>query len=130
MKAETFKSITIDREKNKLLCSPSLVGKGEIAEVYCLDDDSPPQSAGRLLKKMGDPNSFVVCQSFDGHDALGREYELGPRCILRILLRNLSGTRRRKFSNDEKALVNMEKGEDFHETKVVKAKTGSVRRRK
>jgi hypothetical protein len=124
-----FKSISIDTEKNALLCSPSLVGKGEIVEVYCLDQETPPQASGRILRKVGDPNSFVVCQSFDGHDALGRGYEVGPRCILRVLLRNLSGTRRRKFSADERMLVNMEKGEDFHERKVVRAKTGSVRQR-
>jgi hypothetical protein len=124
-----FKFISIDTEKNALLCSPSLVGRGEIVEVYSLDPESPPQATGRILRKIDDPSEFIVCQSFDGHDALGREYELGPRCILRILLRNLSGARRRKFSQDEKALVNMEKGEDFHECKVVRAKTGSVRRK-
>jgi hypothetical protein len=122
-----FKSITIDKEHNKLLCSPSLVGKGEIVEVYSLDQVTPSQAAGRILRKVDDPSEFVVCQSFDGHDALGRQYTLGERSIVRILLRNMSGTRRRKFSQDEKVLVNMEKGEDFHECKVVRAKTGSVR---
>jgi len=125
-----FRHLMIDAESNKLLCSTSLVGKDEIVEVHSLDDQTPPQSVGRHLRKFKDPDMFVVVQSFDGHEAMGREYKLGPRCVLRVLLRNLSGMRRRKFSSDEKQIVNMEPDEHGKERKVVKAKTGSVRHHK
>ena len=122
-----FKSVTIDPEGNKLLCTPNLVGKGEIVEIHCLDDATPPQTVGRLMKKTADPNVFIVSTSFEGHEPLGREYQLGPKCIVRVLLRNLGGMRRRRFASDERDIVSTEKGENFKERRVVKAKTGSVR---
>lgn len=124
-----YKYIVIDTEQNMLLCSQGLVGTGELVEIYSPDDISPRQACGRILQKLED-GRFEVHQSFDGHDALGRRYELGEKCIMRVLLRNLSGARRRRFAAEEKDIVQMEKGDNFREKKVARAKTGSVRRRK
>ena len=124
-----FKSVTIDPEFNKLLCSPNLVGKNELVEVYDLDKDTPPQVVGWQLRKVADPNQFTVHQSFDGHNAIGHTHRLGSKCIVRVLLRNMSGIRRRRFANDEKVIVSTEKDEGFKDKKVVKAKTGSVRKK-
>jgi len=118
-----FKYLIIDPERNHLLCDVSLVGKGEMVEIFELDRETPPQTTGRLMIKAGEPNLFEVCQSFDGHDALGRQYRVGPRCILKILSRSLSGIRRRKFSSDEKQIVMENQKERF----LARAKTGSVR---
>jgi len=123
-----YKYLVIDSEKNLLLCNPPIVGLGELVEVYALDEDSPPQSSGRLLKKVTE-KLFEVYQSYDGHDALGRRYELGEKCVLHILLRNLSGSRRRKHP-EEKIIVNTERDDDFKDRKIVRAKTGSVRKRR
>lgn len=125
-----FKSITIDTEQNKLLCSTGLVGKGELVEVFAPDDQSPPQTFGRILQKVEDPNIFAVYISFDSGDAVGRRYELGDHCIFRILKKNLSGKRRRKFAREEAIIVDLEKGDDFQDRKINRAKTGSVRRSK
>lgn len=123
-----YRHLIVDSEKNLLLCNPPLVGLGELVEVYSLDQDSPPQSSGRLLKKVNE-KLFEVYQSYDGHDALGRRYELGEKCVLHVLLRNLSGARRRKRP-EEKVIVNTERDEDFKDRKIVRAKTGSVRKRR
>jgi hypothetical protein len=89
---------------------------------------TPPQAGGRILRKVADPNIYEVTTSYDGHDAVGRRYEIGPKCILRIVMRTLSGRRRRKFNEEEKAIVDLEKGENYKEKKVSRAKTGSVRK--
>lgn len=123
-----FKSITIDTEQNKLLCSTELVGKGELVEIFSSDENSPPQASGRILQKLQDPNVFVVYISYDSSDAVGRRYILGEHCIFRILKKNLSGKRRRKFAREEAIIVDMEKGDDFVDRKINRAKTGSVRR--
>lgn len=124
-----YKYIVIDSEQNMLLASTGLVGNGELVEIYAPDPDSPRQACGRILRKIDD-DTFEVHQSFDGHDALGRRYSLGEKCILRVLLRNLSGAKRRKFASDEKIIVSMEKDEHFREKKVTRAKTGSVRKKR
>lgn len=126
-----FKYVTIDQEQNKLLCSTELVGKGEIAEVYQLDTDSPPQASSRILQKVADPNVFAVLTSFDGSEALGRKYVMGTKCIFRILAKNQSGKKRRKFSGDENTIVDTYRDQNVPllEKKVSKAKTGSVRKR-
>lgn len=123
-----FRFLTIDSEQNKLLCNTSLVGKNEVVEIYEVDKSSPPQAIGKLLQKIKDPNLFIVHTTFDGHESQGKLYELGERCILRVVARNRSGTRRRKFAVEERNIVDLEKGEKFHEKKVVRAKTGSVRK--
>lgn len=125
-----YKYLEIDTEKNKLLCSAGLVGKGELVEIYQADADSPPQARGRILEKMNDSNVYIVRQTFDGHEALGREYGLGDRCIFRVLRRNMSGARRRKFAKDEHEIVSMNKEEGEKEKRIVRAKTGSVRNKR
>jgi hypothetical protein len=125
----TYRYLVIDPDQNMLLCSQSLVGSGELVEIHAPDDDTPRQACGRILQKL-ENGMFEVHQSFDGHDALGRKYNLGQKCVLRVLSRNLSGTRRRRFSVEEKEIVPLEKGENFQEKKVARAKTGSVRRKK
>jgi len=125
-----FKTITIDTEKNWLLCSTDLVGLGEIAEIWTSDKDSPPQATGRHLQKIKDPNIFIVYESFDNHDIVGTKYAIGANCVLRVLMRNLSGSRKRKFSSDEKKIVNMVREEGTKDIKVSRAKTGSVRQKK
>lgn len=122
-----YKQIIIDQEHNRLLCSPNLVGKGEIVEIFSLDENTDRNTTGKLFIKTEEPNVFQP-KSDDSVDP--RQYHLGEKCILRVLYRNLSGTKRRKFSADEKTIVNMEHGTNFKEKKVVKAKTGSVRRKR
>jgi hypothetical protein len=124
----TFKLLTIDTEKNLLLCDTTLVGKDELVEINKPDDVTPPQACGRILRKISDPNLYEVTTAYDGHEALGRQYELGPKCVLRVVMRNLSGRRRRKFTDDEKGIVDLERDENFKEKKVSRAKTGSVRK--
>ena len=123
-----YRHLVIDSERNMLLCNPPLVGLGELVEIYAIDQDSPPQANSRLLCKVNE-KEFEVYQSYDGHDALGRRYVLGERCVIHVLLRNLSGMRRRKHP-EEKAIVNVERNDDFKDRKVVRAKTGSVRKRR
>lgn len=125
-----YRYLEIDVSKNMLLCSTSLVGKNELAEIHAPDDQTPSRALSNILCKIKDPNVFVVQTSYTGHEALGKEISIGDKCVLRILKRNLSGIRRRKFSNDEKSIVDLEKGEDFIERKVSRAKTGSVRKHK
>lgn len=125
-RARVFRTITIDSDYNRLLCNSPLVGIGEIVEVY-EQGAAPPQSVGRLLQKIKDPNVFVVNVSFDGHEAIGKQYEIGESCVFRVVYRNASGSRRRKFAREEKSIINTERGEDFQEDKIVRAKTGSVR---
>jgi hypothetical protein len=123
-----FKHLTIDTEQNKLLCSTELIGKGELVEVFTPDEDSPPQAVGRILQKVGDPGVFVIHTTFDGNEFVGRRYDMGPRCVFRVLKKNVSGKRRRKFPSAESAIVDTEKDENFVERRVSRAKTGSVRR--
>jgi hypothetical protein len=111
-----------------LLVDTMLVGKDELVEINKADEVTPPQAGGRILRKVADPNIYEVTTSYDGHDAVGRRYEIGPKCILRIVMRTLSGRRRRKFNEEEKAIVDLEKGENYKEKKVSRAKTGSVRK--
>lgn len=125
-----YRFIEINAEKNMLLCNTSLVGKGELAEIHTPDDSTPARAFSNVLEKVKDPNIFQVHVSYNGHEALGKDVELGDKCVLRILKRNLSGIRRRHFSVDEKEIVNLEKGEDFVERKVNRAKTGSVRKKR
>jgi hypothetical protein len=127
-----FKYLMVDPEKNMLLCSTDLVGIGEIVEIHSLGEGSgtPPQITGKILRKVADPNCFQVQVAYDSHEYVGKKYPADPRCIFRILIRTVGGTRRRKFAKDEKVIVNMEKGENFKEKKVTKAKTGSVRKKR
>jgi hypothetical protein len=123
-----FKFLNIDSEKNLLLCDTTLVGKDELVEINKPDEVTPPNAGGRILKKVEEPNVYEVVTAYDGHDAMGRRYEVGPKCIMRVVMRTLSGRRRRKFSDEEKMIVDMEKGENYKEKKVSRAKTGSVRK--
>jgi hypothetical protein len=125
-----FRFLVIDSEHNKLLCNTHIVGKNEVVEIYEIDKDSPPQAIGKLLQKIKDPNLFIVHTTFDGHESQGKLYELGECCILRVVARNRSGTRRRKFAVEERVIIDIEKGDTFHEKKVTRAKTGSVRKPK
>jgi hypothetical protein len=45
------------------------------------------------------------------------------------MMKNLSGKRRRRFSEIEKQIVSMEHEDSFDGTKVVRAKTGSIRKK-
>lgn len=123
-----FKCIVIDSEYNKLLCNTNLVGKGELVEIHSLDEDTPPQATGKVLQKISDPNYFIVHNGYD-IDADGLKYKIGEKCILRVLSKNKSGSRKRRFSKDEKIIVNIESGPNFKEKKIIKAKTGSVRKK-
>ena len=124
-----YKHLIIDTKRNLLLCSKELVGIGELVEIYSADENTPPQAGGRILRKLSD-GTFMVHTAFDSHEAVGFTYSLGEFTVLRILARNRSGSLRRRFSTDEKLIVNLEKMVNFTEKKVVKAKTGSVRKRK
>lgn len=125
-----YRFLEIDVSKNMLLCSTDLVGRGELAEIQRPDDATPARALGNVLKKVDHPNVFEVYTSYNGHEALGKQVVLGDACILRILKRNLSGIRRRHFASDERDIVNLEKGEDFVERPVNRAKTGSVRKKR
>lgn len=125
-----YKHLVIDTSHNSLLCSTNLVGIGELVEIHAPDDDTPRQAGGKILRKLKDPGQFVVHATYDGHESLGNHYQLGEKCVLRVLAKNRSGAIRRRFGSDEKAIVNLEKDETFQEKKVVRAKTGSVRKRK
>lgn len=125
-----YRFIEIDASKNMLLCSTELVGNNELAEVHRPDDGTPARAFSNVLKKIGDPNVFVVYTSYNGHESVGKEVILGKACVLRVLKRNLSGIRRRQFSEDEKDIVDLEKDDSFRERKVNRAKTGSVRKKK
>ena len=122
--------IEINEEKNMLLCSSSLVGKNELVEVYTPSSDTPSQVFSNVLQKIKDPDLFVIRTAFSGGDLLGKKYQVGERCVLRVLKKSLSGVRRRKFSKDEKQIVDLEKGDNWKEKKVNRAKTGSVRKKK
>jgi hypothetical protein len=125
-----FKFLSIDTEKNVLLCSTELVGVGELTELHVSGDATPMQINGKILKKVADPNLFEVKQAYESQEFVGKQYSVGPDCVFRILMRNISGSRRRRFSDDEKKIINTENDGDFEDKKVVKAKTGSVRSRK
>ena len=124
-----YRFIEINADKNMLLCSTSLVGKGDLAEIHAPDEETPARAFSNVLEKVKDPNLFKVHVSYNGHEALGKIVELGERCVLRVLKRTLSGIRRRHFSSDENVIVNLEKGNDFKERKVSRAKTGSIRKK-
>lgn len=126
-----YKSVTIDLEKNQLLCSTLVVGLREIVEVYAPDDkanDPTITSIGRILEKVKDPNIFVVRGTFEGHEAVGKQYALGERFMLRVLKKNLSGIKRRKFK-EQSSVVDWERDENTKERKVTRAKTGTVRKK-
>ena len=88
------------------------------------------QIGGKLLKKIADPNLFEVKQAYESQEFVGKQYSVGPDCVFRVLMKNMSGTRRRRFSDYEKKIINTENDGDYEDKKVVKAKTGSVRARK
>lgn len=113
---------------NMLLVNSTLVGMNEIVEIYSPDNDSPPQACGKLLRKVAEPDTFIANSEDDV--ATAKTYILGEKCILRIMMKNLSGTRRRKFSDAEKEIVSMERNDAVAEHKVVRAKTGSIRKQK
>jgi hypothetical protein len=113
-----------------LLCSSILVGIGETVEIHEAGPSTPAPAIGRILEKKSDPGLFIVTGTFDGYEALGREYNVDQRCIFRVLKKNLSGVKRRKMSKDEKIIVDIERDENTKERKVQRAKTGSVRRKK
>lgn len=125
-----YRHLTIDPEQNMLLCDTTLVGKDELVEVRTPDGETPPSACGRILRKLKDPNVYEVAVTYDGNEAMGRQYVIGPRAILRVVMKTLSGTRRRKCPLEEKMIVDLERGENFKERKVNRAKTGSVRKRR
>lgn len=125
-----FKFLSIDTEKNVLLCDTELVGVGELAEMHVSGEATPMQINGKIMKKIADPNLFEIKQAYESQEFVGKQYSVGPDCVFRVLMRNMSGTRRRRFSECEKKIVNMENEGDYEDKKVVKAKTGSVRARK
>jgi hypothetical protein len=125
MPSTIFKFLNIDTVRNLLLCSTNLVGLGELVEIHAPDEETPSQAGGKILKKLKDPNLFAAQIGDDGNS-----YRIGERSILRVVGRNRSGSMRRKFSPDEKLIVNLEKNEAFKEKRIVRAKTGSVRKRK
>jgi hypothetical protein len=118
-----------DSAHNMLIASPSLVGLHEIVEVYSPDEETPKQAGGRLLRKIAEPNVFIANVDEEGSDDV-KKYELGDKCLARIMMKNLSGTRKRKFSEVEKNITSMEHDDSVKEHKVVRAKTGSIRRKK
>jgi len=122
----TYKHLVIDTQHNMLLCNNSLVGIGELVEIFAPDDDTPRNACGKTLRKTKDPNVYALHSNYENADET--LYELGGRCILRVVARNRSGTLRRKSSDEEKQIVNLEKNEKFREKRVVRAKTGSVRK--
>jgi hypothetical protein len=126
-----FKYLQINTEKNALLCSTELVGVGELVELHQAGEATPMQITGKILKKLADPNLFVIHATYETQDFVGKKYSLAENCIFRVAFKTMSGTRRRKFSEFEKFIVNTEHGPDFKDTevKVVKAKTGSVRKK-
>ena len=128
--AKNFLYINIDRERNLLLCSSNVVGIGELVEIHAPDDVTPRQACGKMLRKIKDLNQYVVQAASGIEDPEAVAYTIGERSILRVMARNRSGMLRRKFTPDEKLIVNLEKNERFKERRVVRAKTGSVRKRK
>jgi hypothetical protein len=118
-----YKHLIIDQEHNRLLCNPSLVGTGEVVEIFSLDESTDSFLSGSQMIKIKDPNEFQVCDST-------RISIIGDKCVLRVLYRNRSGVRKRRFCQDEKVIVNLEKGPTSKDVKVHKAKTGSVRTKK
>jgi hypothetical protein len=124
-----YRFVEINPEKNMLLCSSGLVGTYEWVEVHAPCTDTPCQVLSNVLQKTRDPDYFTIRSSFTG-DLVGKEFKLGETCILRVLKRTLSGVRRRKFSKDEKSIVDLEKGNEWKERKVNRAKTGSVRNKR
>jgi len=138
-----YKHLVIDTTKNKLLCDPSLVGIGELVEVYTPDDDTPPQAGGRVLRKNANGTYSVhLVETHGNGTAAGHpaqppgkslsplSYRIGEFAILRVLGRNRSGIARRRFRNEEKKIVSLERTGGQKEVLVVKAKTGSVRKKK
>ena len=126
-----YKSVTIDVDKNMLLCSTQLVGLKEIVEVFSPDEmpgNLSITSIGRILEKIADPNIFVVRGTFEGHEAIGKEYSLGEKFMFRILKKSLSGVKRRKFK-EQSQIVDWERDENTKERRVVRAKTGTVRKK-
>jgi len=126
----TYRHLTIDTLHNMLLCSTSLVGIGELVEIHAPDDDTPRQACGKTLRKTKDPNIYIIHTASEPVDPASVTYTMGERAILRVIARNRSGMLRRKFTPDEKLIVNLEKNERYKERRVVRAKTGSVRNRK
>lgn len=124
-----FLFIKIDQAKNQLLCSTEFVGIGELVELWQTGKATPPQIGGKVLRKVADPNLFEVRWAYESQDFVGKQYSLAEDCVFRVMMKKMSGTRRRKFAQVEKKIVDTEHDGDFKETKVVKAKTGSVRKR-
>ena len=125
-----YKCVLIDTEHNRLVCDPSLVGTGELVEIYERDHVTPPQLTGKILKKIKEPNTFEIHTTFDSNESLGKVYVVGEKCLLRVVEKNLNGTRKRRFSNDEKIIVDNQHSKEFKEIKIRKAKTGSIRSRR
>ena len=123
-----YKHLVIDTSHNNLLASPNVVGMGELVEIFAPDENTPMQAGGKVLRKIKE-NLFEVHLSYETEGS-GNSYALGEKCILKVVARNRSGMLRRRFSKEEKLIVSMEKPKEFTELKVVRAKTGSVRKRK
>lgn len=121
-----FKHLVIDSDHNMLLADSSLVGINELVEISAPDDATPRQACGKILRKLKDPNVYAVHTASGGQDT---NYILGSRCILRVVAKNRSGALRRKSTDEEKLIVNLEKN-GAQEKRVIRAKTGSVRKRK
>ena len=122
-----YKHLVIDPSHNHLLASPNLVGMGELVEIFAPDENTPMQAGGKVLRKIKE-NLFEVHLSYETEGS-GNSYALGEKCVLKVVARNKSGMLRRRFSKEEKLIVSMEKPKEFTECKVVRAKTGSVRKK-
>ena len=123
-----YKHLVIDPDRNNLLCSPNLVGMGELVEIYAPDEDTPQQACGKVLRKVKE-NLFEIHLSYETEGS-GNSYAMGEKCVLKVVAKNRSGLLRRRFSKDEKLIVSTEKPKEFTECKVIRAKTGSVRKRR
>jgi hypothetical protein len=124
-----FVYVNIDVARNLLLASTSLVGIGELVEIHAPDDDTPRQACGKTLRKTKDTNVYIIHTASEPVDS-SSTYLMGERAILRVIARNRSGMLRRKFTPDEKLIVNLEKNERYKERRIVRAKTGSVRKKR
>ena len=122
-----YKHLVIDPSHNHLLASPNLVGMGELVEIFAPDENTPMQAGGKVLRKIKE-NLFEVHLSYETEGS-GNSYALGEKCVLKVVARNKSGMLRRRFSKEEKLIVSMEKPKEYTECKVVRAKTGSVRKK-
>jgi hypothetical protein len=124
-----YKYLVIDTSHNNLLASTNLVGLSELVEIHAPDEVTPRQACGKILRKLRDPGTFAVYSTCE-NDCTGLVYTVGDHCIFKVVAKNRSGMLRRRHARDEKLIVNMERTPSYKERKIVRAKTGSVRKKK